>query len=175
MTGFLEGGKTTVIRGILQKGLGDYSGTTVLIDTEEDGIETYPEELLRERKVVFFDLDGAFGLTDESLRQIEESCRPSQVFIEWGSLFEVRYLDELKLPEGWEIVRQMAVFDASVFRKYLDHQKRMIEDMTRSADVILMNRCTERSGKGDEEDRKYFRDFFARIAPKAQVVFESCI
>ena len=172
VTGFLEGGKTTAIRSILERGLGDYTGRTLLIDTEEDGIEIYPPELLRARNVTFFDLDGAFSLTEETLRQMESKVRPSQVLIEYGGMFSVSYFDGLKLPERWEIARQMSVFDGSVLLKYMDHLRGNIEDMVRDSDVILLNRCEEVRGKGCADDREYFREYFARVAPQAKIVFE---
>lgn len=173
VTGFLEGGKTTAVRKILERGFGDFKGKTILIDCEEEGIETYDPELLRRRNAVLFDIDGPFLLNAGYFRMMDEAYHPGQVIIEYGGMFRVSYLDGISLPERWKIIRQITIFDGGVFAKYLEHLKPNIEDMIKYSNIILFNRCEEKSGRGNEADRSAWREYLLSKNPKAEIVFEN--
>ncbi len=173
VTGFLECGKTTAIKRILDRGFGDFTGKTILIDTEEDKIETYDQEVLRKLNVKLVDLDGPFECTSEWFQRLNDEEQPSQVIIEWNGLANVRYLDELKWPKGWEITRQLTVFDAGVFGTYMKHLKSNIRDMVQNTTLVLFNRA-ERNvpGKGTPENQKEWTDYIHHVNPDAVVIFE---
>ena len=173
VTGFLESGKTTAVKKILERGFGDYTGKTVLIDCEEESIETYDADLLRRRNVMLINLDGPFAITAAYLKILDESVRPDQVIIEYGGMFRVSYLDGIALPERWKIVRQLTIFDGGVFAKYLEHLKPNIEDMIKYSNIILFNRCEEKPGHGNESDRRAWKEYLAAKNPKAEIVFEN--
>ncbi|HUM82772.1 MAG TPA: GTP-binding protein [Lachnospiraceae bacterium] len=172
VTGFLESGKTTAVKKILERGFGDFSGNTILIDCEEEGGETYDGGLLASRKVTLIDLDGPFLINADYLKSLDESLHPSQVFIEYGGMFKVSYLDGIALPEGWSIVRQLTVFDGGVFDIYLKNLKDNIADMVKYSNLILFNRCADTPGKGTENDRIRWAALLHKMNPKAEIVFE---
>lgn len=172
VTGFLESGKTTALKGILERGFGDFSGVTLLIDSEEESIETYDTEVLKKRNVVLVDIDGPFLLTHEYLSKLDEQYHPVQVFLEYNGLASVRYLDKLKWPQGWAIARQMTVFDAGVFALYEKRLSTNIRDMVKNTTVILFNRTEDVPGKGTEADRKEWNDYLHGINPDAAIFYE---
>ncbi len=173
VTGFLECGKTTAIKRILDRGFDDFTGKTILIDTEEEAIETYDPSTLAARNVKLVDLDGPFQCTAEWFQTLSDEEHPEQVIIEWNGLANVRYLDKLKWPEGWEITRQLTVFDAGVFGTYMKHLKANIRDMVQNTTLVLFNRVErEVPGKGTEADQKEWTDYIHHVNPNAVVIFE---
>lgn len=173
VTGFLECGKTTAIKKILDRGFGDFTGKTILIDTEEESFETYDPEVLKARNVTLVDLDGPFACTKEWFQKMDETMHPSQVIIEWNGLANVRYLDKLKWPEGWQIVRQLTVFDASVFGIYFKNLKTNIRDMVQNTTLVLFNRTDpDTPGKGTPEDQKEWTEYIHHVNDRAAVVFQ---
>ncbi len=173
VTGFLECGKTTAIKRILDRGFDDSMGKCLLIDTEEESIATYDPKVLQRHNVKLIDLDGPFACTAEWFLNLEENEHPAQVIIEWNGLANVRYLDKLKLPEGWQIVRQLTVFDAGVFGVYMKHLKSNIRDMVQNATLVLFNRTqTDVAGKGTAEDQKEWTDYIHHVNPDAVVLFQ---
>lgn len=172
VTGFLECGKTTAIKSILDRGFGDFTGKTILIDTEEEAFETYDPQVLLARNVKLVDLDGPFACTREWFEELNKKEAPDQVIIEWNGLANVRYLDQLKWPEGWQIVRQLTVFDASCFGIYFKNLKSNIRDMVQNTTIVLFNRTDPGTpGKGTSEDQKEWTDYIHHVNPRAAVVF----
>lgn len=167
VTGFLESGKTTAISQILRQGFGDFSKTTLLIDAEEEGEEHYDPALLRERGVVLIDADNPMLITESYLQTLEDAYHPDQVLIEYNGLFRVSHLDSLRLPDGWEIVRQMTILDGSVFHIYLETANAQFEDMVARSSLVLFNRCPR-----DRKRLKHFKAHVQQINRTAQVVFE---
>ncbi|MEE1195485.1 MAG: GTP-binding protein [Lachnospiraceae bacterium] len=167
VTGFLESGKTTAISKILEQGFGNFAGTTLLIDAEEEGEEHYDPQLLRERGVVLVDADNPLLITESYLQTLENTYRPNQVMIEYNGLFRVSHLDSLKLPGGWEIVRQMTILDGSVFHIYLESANAQFEDMVKRTGLVLFNRCPR-----DRKKLKHFKQHVLAVNDTAQVIFE---
>lgn len=173
VTGFLECGKTTAVKKILERGFGDFTGKTILIDTEEESFEQYDPAVLRERNVELVDLDGPFLCTKEWFAQLDQTKHPDQVIIEWNGLAQVRYLDKMKWPDGWGIVRQLTVFDASIFGIYFKNLKTNIRDMVMNATLVLFNRTQPGiSGKGTKEDQKTWTEYIQHVNPGCPVVFQ---
>lgn len=172
VVGFLEGGKTTALKRILERGFGDFTGTTVLIDTEEESFEVYDPDILRARSVRLVDMDGPFALTKDYFSDLDRQFHPSQVLIEYNGMADVRYLDRMKWPDGWAIVRQMAVFDAGAFSIYLKKLKPKIRDMVQNATIVLFNRVQDVPGKGTEKDKEEWEAYLRLVNPDVQVFYE---
>lgn len=167
VTGFLESGKTTAITNIIEKGLGSFGGTTLLIDAEEEGEEHYDAALLKKRGVVLIDADNPMLITANYLNALDLAYHPNQVFIEYNGLFRVSYLDSLTLPKGWQIVRQMTILDGSVFHIYLESAKVQFEDMVKRTGLVLFNRCPR-----DMDRCRHFKEKVRAVNPEAEVIFE---
>ncbi len=172
VTGFLEGGKTTAVKKILERGFGGLSGKIILIDCEEEGEEFYGQELLKKRNVTLIDLDGPFALNSAYFQSLEDAWHPSQVFIEYGGMFRVSYLDGIVLPANWKIMRQLTVFDGGVFALYLKNLKDNIADMVKYSNLVMFNRCLDAPGKGNQDDRRRWAELLHETNPQAEIVFE---
>lgn len=165
-TGFMDSGKTTLVRSSLLDE--DFTQGNNLVIVCEDGDEQYEEEtfLKYQVNVVVLQLDEEEELTAEFLQDCQEKYRPDQVFIEYNGTWEASTILDLQLPAGWEIIQQLTTVDASTFDMYLTNMRTMMMEQIFNSDVVIFNRCTEETPKG-----KFRRTVKARNL-KAQCVFE---
>lgn len=147
LTGFLESGKTTTMMNILRNQAekireSKQQETTLIIDMEEEGEIAYDDEFFSRHNMIYVRLDNPFELTEKFLSEMELLYEPDQVFIEYNGMFHVHYLEEMKLPKGWQIKRQMTLADGSCFGLYMRNLKENFHKMVQHADMIVFNRCT---------------------------------
>ena len=164
-TGFMDSGKTSLIMETLLEG--DFGvGNRNLIIACEDGEIEYDEERLKDIKTIIVGLDSEDEFDEAFLQECEDEFQPDQVFIEYNGTWEAAKILEMKLPEGWEIVQQLATVDASTYEMYLNNMRSMMMEQVFNADVVIFNRCTEDTPKAK------FRRTVKAINKKAQCVYE---
>lgn len=95
--GFLEGGKTTFINGILQDGFA-LRDRTLLICCEE-GTEEYDLKVLKNVTVV--NVEEEENLTPAFLKGLEKKHRPRQILIEFNGMWSLGRLYQEALPDNW--------------------------------------------------------------------------
>ncbi len=91
VTGFLDGGKTNFINGILEDGFARRDKTLLLCC--EEGDEEYPPKALKNVEVVVLDDEEQF--TKDALRELEKKYRPRQVLIEYNGMWPFEKFNEL--------------------------------------------------------------------------------
>ena len=92
--GFLDGGKTTFINGILQDGFA-LQERTLLLCCEEGEVE-YDPRALKNVTVVHVEEEGE--LTPAYLKQLEKKHRPKQILIEFNGMWSLARLYQEALP-----------------------------------------------------------------------------
>lgn len=162
INGFLEAGKTAFLRFTMQQDYFRTDGKTLLIVCEE-GEEEYDEELLKETKTAVVYVDELSRLTPEYLEELELFYNPERVLMEWNGMWD---MNELKLPEDWELYQQITIIDGSTFDLYLNNMKPLVGNMVRNTEMIVMNRCD------DIEDLDIYRRVLKGMNPQVQIVFE---
>ena len=100
--GFLDGGKTNFINGILQDGFAA-NDRTLLICCEE-GEEEYDEKALKNVSVVV--VDDAEELTTEFMKECEKKYRPKQILFEYNGMWPLEKLFK-DLPKNWILYQIM--------------------------------------------------------------------
>lgn len=164
-TGFMDSGKTTLIRQtLLRDHFGE--GAKTLLIVCEDGDEEYEEDKLKEANIQLLMIEKEEDLTETLLKNINLQYLPDQVFIEYNGTWRMDTLLETKLPEGWIIVQSLATADAGTFDMYLDNMRAMILEQMFQADVVIFNRCTDDTQKGK------FRRAVKAVNRPAQIVYE---
>ncbi len=164
-TGFMDSGKTTLIRQtLLRDHFGE--GAKTLLIVCEDGDEEYEEDKLKEANIQLLMIEKEEDLTETLLKNINLQYLPDQVFIEYNGTWRMDTLLETKLPEGWTIVQSLATADAGTFDMYLDNMRAMILEQMFQADVVIFNRCTNDTQKGK------FRRAVKAVNRPAQIVYE---
>lgn len=165
VTGFLEGGKTTFLNFTIAQDYFKIDEPTLLIVTEE-GLEQYDEKELLNNHTVMTVVEKEEDFTSETLQKFENKYRPSRVIIEYNPFWSVAKLEEMEMPEGWGIVQEIVIVDASTFGIYMQNMKSLFVEMSRNADMVTFNRCTE------DLPLANFRRSIKVVNPGCEVLFE---
>ena len=164
-TGFMDSGKTTLIKETLfENEFG--GGDKTLIIVCEDGEAEFDEEKLKTINAQMVMLEEQAAFDEEVLKQLNAEYLPDQVFIEYNGTWDIATLLETKMPKGWTIVQSLATVDATTFEMYLNNMRQMVMEQLFKADVVIFNRCDENTPKG-----KFCRAVKAQNRP-AQIVYE---
>ena len=137
--GFLDGGKTTFINGILRDGFAIQDRTLLLCC--EEGEEEYNPKALKNVTVVNVGEEGE--LTPAYLRQLEKKHRPKQVLIEFNGMWSLARLYQEALPDNWVLYQVMTMVEAGTFDTYAKNLGQIMMEKLINADMIVFNRCDE--------------------------------
>ncbi len=141
-TGFLDSGKTTLIKDTMNDPgfMADVDRT--LIICLEQGETAYEEDWLKEHKADIVYLDDAESLTAERMHELDTVYHPSQVFIEWNGTMPVSETLLSGMPEFWPLVQILTTVDATTFEIYINAMRQMMFEQLRWSDTVIVNRCT---------------------------------
>lgn len=164
-TGFMDSGKTTLIRQTLVEEDFGEGAKTLLIACEDGEVEYDENELLKANtKLVMIEKEDDFN--EITLKKLDDTYHPDQVFIEYNGTWEVATILEMKLPKNWTLVQSLATVDATTFEVYLNNMRTMIMEQLFAADVVIFNRCDDDTPKGK------FRRVVKAKNRKAQIAYE---
>ncbi len=164
-TGFMDSGKTSLIRETLfENGFGDDAKTLILLC--EDGDVELDEKRLKEIDASVVMLEDISQLTREKFHELHMQYQPSQVFIEYNGTWEMAPLLDLDAPDGWTIVQTLTTVDASTYDMYYNNMRTMMLEQFFVSDVVIFNRCD------DTTPKSRFRRSVKAKNRKAQIVYE---
>ena len=164
-TGFMDSGKTTLIRQTLLENDFGQGGKILLIVCEDGDVEYQKEELKKvNTSLVMMEKEEEF--TSEKLMELQKQYRPEFVFIEYNGTWEMATFLEMEFPKDWILVQSLATVDATTFEMYLKNMRSMILEQLFLADAVIFNRCEE------DTPRAKFRRAVKAKNPKAQIVYE---
>lgn len=146
ITGFLESGKTSLIKSMLEDE-GFSSGERTLIIQCEEGIEEYESALLKKANAVVEEVEDFADLTLELLNGFEVKYVPERIIIEYNSVWGVENLFRIKKPDAWELAQMVTMVDATTFDNYMTNMRTLMTEAMKLADLIIVNRCTETTEK----------------------------
>lgn len=142
-TGFLDSGKTTLIKDTLNDPqFMDQVGRTLILSFEQ-GEVGFDEKFLDEHHTFIEFFDSITELTTEKMRELDVIYHPSQIFIEYNGSEPVSETLLRKMPDFWPLVEILTTVDASTFSLYISNMRSMLYEQMRYSDVIICNRCTE--------------------------------
>ena len=159
-SGFMDSGKSSLIRETLIDGDFSENGKTLLILCEDGEVELHKVNT----RLVMIEEETEF--TGEKLTELGTAYHPDQVFIEYNGTWQMSTFLEMDLPKNWVLVQSLATVDASTFEMYLANMRAMIMEQLFAADVVIINRCTEDTPKGK------FRRAIKVLNRKAQIAYE---
>jgi len=164
-SGFMDSGKSSLIRETLIEGDFSQQGKTLLILCEDGEVEFEEEELARVNTVLAM-IEEEEEFTSAKLLELQLAHQPDQVFIEYNGTWKMSGFLELELPKGWALVQSLATVDATTFEMYINNMRPMIMEQLFAADVVILNRCEDDTPKGK------FRRAIKVINRKAQIAYE---
>ena len=139
VAGFLDGGKTSFLNGVLQDGFAR-EDPTLLICCEE-GTEEYDPKALRNVTVVTVEEESE--LTRDFLKRCEKKYRPRQVLVEFNGMWSLGRFYQDALPDNWVLYQIMTMVEASTFDSYAKNLGQLMMEKLTNADMIVFNRCDE--------------------------------
>ena len=164
-TGFMDSGKTSLVEETLfENQFSDGARGRMIMG--EDGEKEYNEEKLKTINFQVTSIDSEAEFTEGKLKELQETYRPEQVFIEYNGTWELGRFIDMTLPEGWVVVQSLATVDSTTFDMYINNMRAMMQEQVFGADVVIFNRTD------DATDRGKLRRQIKNINRKAQVVFE---
>lgn len=164
-TGFLESGKTSFIKEILE----DHEfteGKKVLVISCEEGAEEYEEEVLENGNAVLVTVDSPEELTTDFLKQLQRQHRQKLTIFEYNGMWKIEDLLKV-LPRNWPVVQTFAMIDASTFEMYLNNMRSIMMELVKLSDVVIFNRCDKDTKKG------FLRRSVKAANRQVQIIYES--
>lgn len=159
-TGFLEGGKTSMI----QESLNDQnfnSGEKTLVLMCEEGVEELNPEEFWGRNVSIHLVEDAAWLTKENLEGLTKNRKIDRIIIEYNGMWQLQDLYE-QMPQNWAIYQNVMFADANTFLTYNNNLRQLMVDKVRDAEMVVLNRTPEAIDK--EEIHKIVRGISRRAA-----------
>lgn len=164
-SGFMDSGKSTLIRETLIDGDFGEGGKTLLILCEDGEVEFDEAELEKvNAQMVMVEEEEEF--TAAKLKELQRSYQPDQVFIEYNGTWQMATFLEMELPKDWILVQALATVDATTFEMYQANMRTMIMEQLFAADVVIFNRCVDDTPKGK------FRRAVKVVNRRAQIAYE---
>ncbi len=163
INGFLESGKTSLIKEVISSNGDNQIGDTLLIVCEEGEVE-YEKDFLDKYKVHMISIESQEQLTRKFFEELDKKYEPARVVIEFNSFFKMELLD---IPSMYVLGQSISLIDASTFNVYFNNMKQVFNDIVKQADLILFNRCD------GIKELASFRRMIRAFNPNAQIAFEN--
>lgn len=166
VTGFLESGKTNLIKNMLTDE-GFSQGERTLLIVCEEGEEEYEKELLRNSNTVMEVVDSFEDLTENSFQLMNDKYFPERIIIEYNSVWGIENLFRIKKPAEWELAQMVTLIDASTFENYLTNMRNLMTEGPKLADLVIFNRCN------DETPKSSYRRIIKGMNNTCNILFEN--
>lgn len=165
ITGFLEGGKTSFLRDVLEGDSFDDGQRGLLILCEE-GEEEYDEKMLADMNISVVTADEEEEFNAEFLKTCEKHYQPKRIFIEMNGMWDCKWLFGSALPYSMDIAQVITVVDGSTFPVYLNNMRSILSNLFLETEMVIFNRCTE------DMDLHSYRRTVRGLNPRAMIYFE---
>lgn len=164
-TGFLDSGKTTLVKDTLMQQDWIEEGLTLLIVCEEGEVE-YSKAYLEEHDMLLLQIDDFSKLNTVFFTNCERNYRPIQVIIEYNGMWKLEDLLAIKYPRNWELQGVYSTVNGTTLDMYLKNMRNLLMEQLTESSLIVVNRCPE------GVDRAGFRRALKVQNPMAQLIFE---
>ena len=164
-TGFLDSGKTTLIKDTLMEQEWIEPGLTLLIVCEE-GEEEYSEEYLKRKNMALLNIEEPEQLNATFFKNCEKNYHPTQVVIEYNGMWKLQDLLMIKYPRNWQLQGVYSTVNGMTVDMYLKNMRNVLMEQLTESELIVVNRCPA------ETDRSGFRRALKVQNPMAQLIFE---
>lgn len=165
-TGFLESGKTTLIKDmLLDPGFTSDEKTLLLVC--EEGMEEYDDAFLKKVNTSIVTVEKESDLTYPFLKKCDSMIEPDRILIEFNGTWNLTNFFQTELPYDWMVVQVISTVDASTFELYINNMRSMLYETLVHSETIIFNRCDETTKK------LYLRNNIKAINKSAQLIYEA--
>ena len=162
LNGFLESGKTTLIKEIVENNEQYHNNSTVIITCEEGEVE-YDDEWCEKYQVHVERIENQEDLTPSYLERLDEVYMPDRIVMEYNSFFD---WDSQEFPDYMVIYQQITLIDAKTFNVMFNNMKKLFQSMVQNSSLVIFNRCD------GIKDLGLFRRWIRGLTQQAQIAFE---
>lgn len=138
INGFLESGKTTLIKSVIEHDSKLQKLNTLLIACESGEVD-YDDKFIKDNNVTIIYVESEDELTADFFQKLDEKYEPTRVVIEYNSFFNPDILTEV-LPEIYVLSQVITMIDASTFNIYFNNMRQIFNNACKNADLIIFNR-----------------------------------
>lgn len=163
VTGFLDSGKTTLIKQSLEDPEFQNDPQKTLILRFEEGEVGYEDEWLKSHNA-HLETYAIEDFNKEIAANLQKEYQPKQIFIEWNGLTSPDVLFQMVLPKDWVLVQIITTIDASTFKTYMANLKSYMFEIIKFTQVIIFNRV-------DNIEKRFLRNSIKAIQKNAQIVY----
>lgn len=159
-TGFLEGGKTSMI----QESLNDQnfnSGEKTLVLMCEEGIEELDPSQFWGQNVRIERIEEEAQMTSAFLQSQIKAHKTDRIIIEYNGMWSLQTLYDA-MPSDWAIYQNVMFADANSFLLYNNNMRQLTVDKLRDAEMLVLNRASATVDK--EQIHKIVRGISRRAA-----------
>lgn len=159
-TGFLEGGKTTII----QESLNDENfntGEKTLVLMCEEGETELDASKFWGKNVYIHNVESKEWLTKENLEALTKGKKIDRVIVEYNGMWDMQTLYN-SFPSGWAIYQNMMFANANTFVNYNNNMRQLVVDKIKDSEMVVLNRTAPNVDK--EEIHKIIRGISRRAA-----------
>ncbi|MBQ3639229.1 MAG: GTPase [Clostridia bacterium] len=137
-TGFLEGGKTSIIQESMEDQRFNSGEKTLIIQCEEGEVELEPEKFWG-KNVYLETIENEEDLTIENLTAMGKKHKLDRVIIEYNGMWNLSNLYG-NLPRDWGIYQEMMFADANTFLSYNANMRQLMVDKLTNCEMVVLNR-----------------------------------
>lgn len=166
VTGFLESGKTTFIKQMIESGItADYEGKALLLC--EEGEEEYGEDFLEQYKINLIPVEEEDIITGDYINFISERRNLDYILIEYNGTWNIQNLLNTKLTGECRIRNIVFVSEAGTFNSYYSNMAGLLRPQMENSDYVAVNRYQELK----KADKKDLINKVKKINPVTKTVF----
>lgn len=162
LNGFLESGKTTLIKEIVENNEQYHDNSTVIITCEEGEVE-YDDDWCEKYQVHVEVINKQEDLTPSYLEKIDEIYAPDRIVMEYNSFFD---WESQEFPDYMVIYQQITLIDAKTFNVMFNNMKKLFQQMVVNSSLVIFNRCD------GIKDLALYRRWIRGLTQQAQIAFE---
>ena len=162
LNGFLESGKTTLIKEIVENNEQYHNNSTVIIACE-DGEVDYEDEWCEKYQVHVEKIENQEDFTPEYLERLDQVYMPDRIVIEYNSFFD---WEAQEFPDYMVIYQQITLIDARNFNVMFNNMKKIFQSNVMNSSLVIFNRCD------GIKDLGLYRRWIRGLTQQAQIAFE---
>ena len=164
ITGFLDSGKTSLIKETLEDAEFTADNNKTLIIQFEEGEVSFSKDWLDLHNANLVSLNFE-EFNEEKMEELNKQFSPQQIFIELNGLISVEQFLKTKLIKGWLIVQILTTIDASTFISYMNNLKSYMYEIIKYTQTIIFNRVDKNISK------RILRNNIKAVNREAQIIY----
>lgn len=159
-TGFLEGGKTSLIQESLCDKRFNTGEKTLLLMCEEGEVELDPTRFWGQN-VNLKMIESPEELTRENLSEMVKNRKLDRIIVEYNGMWLLEKFYEA-MPADWYIYQNVTICDAATFVSYNANMRQLMYDKICGSEMVVLNRTPDNIDK--DEIHKIIRGISRRAA-----------